>query len=66
MGVMRDLKGAFPGEGELVWRAEAEQRLQAEAEQRLQAEGLTLEALIKSLPIATEAMKIVPCVTQLP
>lgn len=51
IGVLRDLKGTFPGEGDLVWRAEAGQRLEAE--------GLTLEAIIRDLPLATEAMEIV-------
>lgn len=52
ISVLRELKGTFPGEGDLIWRSEAEQRLEAE--------GLTLESLVKNLPIATTAMKIVP------
>ncbi|WP_326914814.1 DEAD/DEAH box helicase [Sphingopyxis chilensis] len=49
--VLRTLKGVFPGEGDLAWRAEAQQQLEAE--------GLTLEALKKTLPMATQVMKIV-------
>lgn len=51
IGVLRDLKGTFPGEGDLVWRAEAGQRLEAE--------GLTLQAIFRDRPMATEAMEIV-------
>ncbi len=49
--VLRNLKGTFPGEGDLAWRAEAQQWLEAE--------GLTLEALVKALPMATDVMKVV-------
>lgn len=49
--VLRTLKGVFPGEGDLAWRAEAQQQLEAE--------GLTLEALKKTLPMATQVMQIV-------
>ena len=49
--VLCDLKGTFPGEGDLVWRAEAGQRLEAE--------GLTLEAILRDRPMATEVMEIV-------
>lgn len=51
IGVLRDLKGTFPGEGDLLWRAEAGQRLEAE--------DLTLEAILRNQPMATEAMEIV-------
>ncbi|SFO40696.1 Helicase C-terminal domain-containing protein [Cohaesibacter marisflavi] len=51
VAVLRELKGTFPGEGDLVWRAEAEQKLEAES--------LTLNALLANLPMATSAMKIV-------
>lgn len=51
IGVLRGLKGTFPCEGDLVWRAEAGQHLEAE--------GLTLEAILRDLPMATEAMEIV-------
>lgn len=51
MPVLRTLKGVFPGEGDLAWRAEAQQRLETE--------GLTIEALLRSLPMALDAMKIV-------
>ncbi|MBN9335393.1 DEAD/DEAH box helicase [Devosia sp.] len=52
IAVLRNLKGTFPGEGDLVWRAEAAQRLEGE--------GLTLFAILKRLPIASDAMEIVP------
>ncbi len=51
IGVLRDLKGTFPGEGDLAWRAEACQRLEAE--------DLTIEAILRNQPMATEAMEIV-------
>ncbi len=51
IGVLRHLKGTFQIEGDLVWRAEAAQRLEAE--------GLVLEAILRDLPIATNAMEIV-------
>ena len=51
IGVLRELKGTFPGEGDLVWRAEAGQRLESE--------GLTLESIVRDRPMATDAMKIV-------
>jgi aromatic ring-cleaving dioxygenase len=51
IGVLRELKGTFPGEGDLFWRAEAGQHLEAE--------GLTLEAILRDRPMATEAMEIV-------
>tara|TARA_E500000318_G_scaffold27204_1_gene27188 strand:- start:321 stop:2906 length:2586 start_codon:yes stop_codon:yes gene_type:complete len=49
--VLRELKGTFPGEGDLVWRAEASQRLEAER--------MTLEAMIADRLMATDAMEIV-------
>jgi hypothetical protein len=49
--ILRDLKGTFPGEGDLAWRANAQQKLESE--------GLTLEALIKGLPMASDVMHIV-------
>lgn len=51
VNVIRDLKGTFPGEGDLIWRSEAAQRLDSE--------GLTLKEIKQALPKATEAMKIV-------
>jgi hypothetical protein len=51
IAVLRELKGTFPGEGDLLWRDEAYQRLEAE--------GLTLTAIIERLPMATSAMQIV-------
>lgn len=51
IGALRELKGTFPGEGDLVWRAEAGQRLEAE--------GLTLEAILRNRPLAPDAMEIV-------
>lgn len=51
VAVLRNLKGTFPGEGDLFWRAEAAQRLEAE--------GLTLDAILRRLPIAAHAMEIV-------
>lgn len=52
VAVLRGLKGTFPGEGDLLWRDEAYQRLEAE--------GLTLEGILKNLPMATSAMQIIP------
>jgi hypothetical protein len=51
LAVLRNLKGTFPGEGDLIWRAEAAQRLEAE--------GLTLHAILRRLPIAADAMAII-------
>ncbi len=51
IAVLRELKGTFPGEGDLLWRDEAYQRLHAE--------GLTLEMIIEKLPMATNVMQIV-------
>lgn len=51
IAVLRELKGTFPGEGDLIWRADAEQRLEAE--------GLTLSAILQAQKMATEAMEIV-------
>lgn len=51
VAVLRELKGSFPGEGDLVWRSEAAQRLETE--------NLTLGSLIASLPMAPDAMEIV-------
>jgi hypothetical protein len=52
IAVLRQLKGTFPGEGDLVWRLEASERLTTE--------GMTLEAILASLPFAPHAMDIVP------
>ncbi|PLS22527.1 DEAD/DEAH box helicase [Neptunicoccus cionae] len=49
--VLRELKGTFPGEGDLLWRDEAVQKLVNE--------GLTLEAIIADRPAASAAMQIV-------
>lgn len=49
---LRGLKGTFPGEGDLLWRAEAAEKLNAE--------GLTLAKIISRLPNASAAMQIVP------
>jgi len=51
VAVLRELKGTFPGEGDLLWRADAEQRLETE--------GLTLSAILMARAMATEAMEIV-------
>ena len=51
INVMRELKGEFPGEGDLVWKETAAVRLENEK--------LTIRGLIGSLPLALEAMKIV-------
>ena len=51
IGILRELKGTFPGEGDLVWRAETAQSLDSK--------GLTLKAIIRDRPIATKAMQIV-------
>lgn len=51
IAVLRELKGAFPGEGDLIWRAETLQRLETE--------GLTLEMILRSCPMATDVMEIV-------
>lgn len=51
IAVLRELKGTFPGEGDLLWRDEAHQRLEAES--------LSLESMLAKLPMATTAMKIV-------
>lgn len=50
--VLRELKSTFPGEGDLLWRDEAVQKLVNE--------GLTLQAIIADRPVASSAMKIVP------
>lgn len=52
IGILRGLKGTFPGEGDLLWRAEAYQHIRDG--------GLGLEALSRGLPSAAEAMEIVP------
>lgn len=51
IAVLRDLKGTYPGEADLVWKAEAASRLEAES--------LTLASIVEVLPAATEAMEIV-------
>lgn len=50
VGILRKLKGSFPGEGDLVWRAEAAQTLIKE--------GLTLNSIIQSLPFAQTEMAV--------
>ena len=52
ISVLRDLKGTFPGEADLAWRAEAASRLEAE--------GLTIKAILATLSPATKVMEIVP------
>jgi hypothetical protein len=52
IAVLRELKGTFPGEADLAWRAEAASRLETE--------GLTIKNILVSLQRATEAMEIVP------
>jgi hypothetical protein len=52
ISVLRDLKGTFPGEADLAWRAEAASRLEKE--------GLSIGAIFASLSPATEVMEIVP------
>ncbi|GAB5350924.1 DEAD/DEAH box helicase family protein [Qipengyuania sp. 483] len=52
IAVLRELKGTFPGEADLVWRVEASERLQSNK--------LTLESILASLLYAPEAMEIVP------
>lgn len=49
--VLRELKGSYPGEADLVWKAEAAIRLEAES--------LTIKLILEALPVATEAMEIV-------
>ncbi len=49
--VLRELKGSFPGEGDLLWRDEAVQRLVDG--------GLTMESIIADRPAASAAMQIV-------
>ncbi|WP_067220976.1 DEAD/DEAH box helicase [Stappia indica] len=51
VATIRNLKGTFPGEGDLLWRAEAAERLETE--------GLTLAAILRTLPTAAEAMTII-------
>ncbi len=51
VNVLRDLKGTFPGEGDLIWRDETVQRLIKD--------GLTLEAITSNQPKASVAMKVV-------
>jgi Helicase C-terminal domain len=51
IAILRQLKGTFPGEGDLIWRLEASQRLQSE--------GLTLDSIMAALPFASNAMEIV-------
>lgn len=48
IAVLRELKGSFPGETDLAWRAETVSRLEAE--------GLTLESILRDRPIAAEVM----------
>jgi hypothetical protein len=49
--MLRELKGTFPGEGDLLWRDEAVQKLVNE--------GMTLEVIIADRPAASVAMTIV-------
>lgn len=51
IGILRELKGAFPDEGDLVWRAEAGQRLEDG--------GITLETILRDRPRATDVMEVV-------
>lgn len=51
VATLRTLKGEFPGEGDLLWRSAAAERLEAE--------GLTLTTILRSLPIASDAMEII-------
>ena len=50
LNVVRVLKASLPQEGDLYWRQEAAERL-AEA-------GLTLDAILNTLPVAADAMTI--------
>ena len=50
IGVLRELKGTYPGEGDLIW--------QAEAMSRIEQEGMTLDAIVRR-PRASIAMQIV-------
>jgi hypothetical protein len=51
IAVLRELKGTFPGDADLAWRAEASSRLETE--------DLTVRKILASLPSATKAMEIV-------
>lgn len=51
IGVIRELKGEFPGSGDLVWRAKAARKLESE--------GLTIKAILNKLPFAADTMTIV-------
>ncbi|AGI69899.1 putative helicase [Octadecabacter antarcticus 307] len=51
VNVLRELKGTFPGEGDLIWRDEAVQKLISD--------GLSLEAIRSDRPMASAAMTIV-------
>lgn len=51
IGVLREMKGAFPGEGDLFWRQQASERLVQE--------GLDMQSLTERLTLANEAMEIV-------
>jgi Type III restriction enzyme, res subunit/Helicase C-terminal domain len=51
IAVLRELKGTFPAEGDLAWRATAYQRLVAEV--------MTLPTIISSRPFANQAFTII-------
>jgi hypothetical protein len=51
VAVLRELKGTFPGEGDLIWRDEAYQRLENER--------LSIACMLDDLPMATDGMTIV-------
>jgi hypothetical protein len=51
IAVLRELKGTYPGEPDLAWRAEAESRLETEC--------LTLDRILEKLPVASQAMEII-------
>lgn len=52
IAVLRELKGTYPGEADLAWRAEAASRLETES--------LTLGGMLRALPSASISMEIVP------
>nr|WP_298522552.1 DEAD/DEAH box helicase [uncultured Halomonas sp.] len=51
IGILRELKGTFAGEGDLMW--------QADAGNRLEAESLTLETILRDRPLAIHVMEVV-------
>ncbi len=50
IAMLRQLKGTFPGEGDLFWRDQAYQYLEAN--------GLTVEKILISLPVASKSMHV--------